>query len=109
MPCMLNLEQMLELTKHRFHQHPWSEDAYFVQHEQAIGHIPFEMGHEENPSCLQELTSQGCCLIPLSPTNRPYSRSAGLSTGRWSSTLPSVSGQASNTPWWLITICNLKP
>ena len=42
---MLNLQQVLELVKHGFDQGASPEDDFFVQEEQAIGHIPLKMGH----------------------------------------------------------------
>ncbi len=58
MPGMLNLHQVLELVKHRFHKCPSPEDALFVQQAQAIGRGALEMGHQPYAPSLEQVTGQ---------------------------------------------------
>ncbi len=58
MARMLNLEQVLELVKHRFHQGPSAKNDFFVQQQQAVGHIPLEVGHQPHPPGLEQGTGQ---------------------------------------------------
>ena len=46
MAGMCNLHEVLELVKHRFDQRPPTQDYLFMQEQQAVRHIPFEVGDQ---------------------------------------------------------------
>ncbi len=58
MAGMLNLEQALELVKHGFDECTATEDDFFVQQEQTVGHVALEMGHQADAPSLEQLTRQ---------------------------------------------------
>ncbi len=64
-PRMLDMQQVLELVKHGFHQGPAPKDDLFVQQEQAIGHGALEMGDQADAPGLQQLAGQRLRQVPF--------------------------------------------
>ncbi len=59
MSRVLNLEQMLALVKHGFHEGSSAEDHFFVQQQQTVRHVALQMGEQPYGPRLEQFARQG--------------------------------------------------
>ncbi len=99
MARVLDLQQVFELVKHGFYQCSSPQDDFFVQQEQAIGHVALEMGHQADLVGLQEFARQPVRQVAFVAKQASPQPCCELGCGARSSTLPGVSWQANSSPW----------